>query len=251
MLGDGLIAFGGTYSEATLEAVDRLLDQESVAGVAPGALYDDTLWLSVGRCKVAVFQGDITSLRVGAVVNAANEQGLGCFVPRHRCIDNVIHRAAGPRLREECRRKMAARGAPLAAGTPPLLTAGYHLPAEHVLHVTGPQLALGEAPSALQRAQLAACYTGCLDEARHAGIRSVAFCCISTGLFCFPAHEAATIALSVVRDWLRADEVATDGAASIDTIVFDVFGDADREIYHELAPAMLDARGAARGSQEA
>ena len=150
-LGDLLIQQTRPYSDATLNAVDRLLAAERAAGVLAAGrarrqpTADDlpsALWLpSVGSTKLCAWRGDIRELAVGAVVNAANEGGLGCFQPSHICIDNVLHRAAGPRLREECRALMAERpGGRLMAGDPPLVTSGYQLHAAHVLHVTGPTI---------------------------------------------------------------------------------------------------------------
>ncbi len=179
---------------------------------------------------MVVLAGDIATLPVDVVVNAANDAGLGCFQPNHKCIDNVIHRRAGPALRESCRAALAERPAEhrvLAAGTAPLLTPGYALPARHVLHVTGPQLPPGRGvrPTAPQVEQLTTCYTGCLDSAFGAGLRSVAFCCISTGLFNYPPEDAVLVAMHTARAWCMAHPSA------LDTIVFDVFLDADRDLY--------------------
>ena len=98
----------------------------------------------IKNAKAVVWQGDITTLQVDAILNAANEKGLGCFEPSHRCIDNVIHRAAGPRLRVECNQLMRARGAQLVAGSVPIISKGYNLPSKFVIHATGPQLFRGE-----------------------------------------------------------------------------------------------------------
>jgi len=237
LLSDALIAYGGECSEATLAAVDRL---RAAAPPPPSCLpAAEALWLDAGATAVAVHRGELCALRVDAIVTAANASGLGCFVPAHRCVDNAVHRAAGPRLRAECRRRMAERGGPLSAGSAPLLTAAYGLPAKCVLHVTGPQLARGGVPTEEERAQLRACYRGCLDRARDAGLRSLGFCCISTGLFCFPPREAARLALSKLQEWLEADEA---NAAAIELVVFDVFSDADQRIYEELAPAFFARR---------
>mmetsp|Transcript_5164 Transcript_5164/g.15332 ORF Transcript_5164/g.15332 Transcript_5164/m.15332 type:complete len:135 (-) Transcript_5164:17-421(-) len=125
---------------------------------------------------------------------------------------------------------MEARGSPLAAGTPPILTRAFHLPCDRVLHVTGPTLAgRGGGPTPTDEAQLAAAYSNCLEAAKNAGIRSVAFPCISTGLFAYPQRAAATLALQTTGAWLASN----DGA--LDAVIFDVFTDEDETIYRELA----------------
>lgn len=241
VLGYALIANSAPLSNTLLDAIDAAV----AADPAPPPLtptpvtLPDALWLRSGPVRVAVWRGDICRLEVDAVVNAANDAGLGCFQPSHRCIDNVLHRAAGPRLREECRVRMAERDEPLAAGAAPLLTAGYRLPARHVLHVTGPQLLMrGAAPTAEQARALAACYTGCLDRAAAAGLRSVAFCCISTGLFGYPQDAAAELALTTVVAW--CSRRAERGAPLLDLILFDTFTEQDTALYTALAPRHLE-----------
>ena len=239
LLGDLLIQEGALLAPEVLDLVDDVYQQEprrplrTPADELPGASWYASPHPS--STKVAVWRGDITHLKVDAVVNAANEQGVGCFVPRHMCIDNVLHRAAGPRLRHECRAKMLSRHS-LTSGSPPLLTSGYHLNAANVLHVTGPQLMQGASPSAEDEAKLAACYTGCLESSRQAGLRSIAFCCISTGLFGYPSDAAASVALTTVRNWLS---VADNGDA-FDFIIFDVFTDLDAKVYGSLAPSVFE-----------
>ena len=260
LLGNALIARAEPASEALCAACDEVLRREGAAPAAAAAvvtidsppLVAGGLWLQHrSGTRLCVWRGDITTLAVDAVVNAANDAGLGCFVPSHRCIDNVLHRAAGPRLREACRVAMRARGgAPLAAGTAPLLTPGFALPAQHVLHVTGPALRRGAEPTAAQDAQLASAYRGCLDAARRAGLRSVAFCCISTGIFGFPQERAAGIALRTTRDWLDGGWRAEDGGGggggaepALDAVVFDTFMAQDEALYRRLAPQVFDDDG--------
>lgn len=242
LLGDALVANASPLSEKALEAVDRVLERERLPDEALGRPLDDGTQLDgPGGTRVVVWKGDITTLAVDAVVNAANEQALGCFQPAHRCIDNVLHRAAGPRLREECREAVAAReGRLLPAGAPPLLTGAGHLPARHVLHVTGPALPRGAREATEEeRTALAACYSGCLDAAEKAGLASVTFCCISTGLFGYPARDAALVALGTVAEWLKAR--ASTSTASVRTVVFDVFLASDEALYRELAPKFFGA----------
>ena len=174
-----------------------------------------------------LWRGDITTLAADAVVNAANSQMLGCFVPGHHCIDNAIHTFAGVQLRLECARLMAEQGYPEPTGMAKA-TDAFNLPARHVIHTVGP-IAEGIVTQA-DRALLANCYTSCLDAAADLGCESVAFCCISTGVFGFPQREAAETAVATVRDWL------TRNGRDI-TVVFDVFGDADEALYRRLLAA--------------
>lgn len=174
--------------------------------------------------RLRLWRGDITTFAADAIVNAANSQMLGCWVPGHHCIDNAIHTYAGVQLRLECARLMAAQGHEEPTGVAKV-TDAYNLPAMRVIHTVGP-IANGY-PTARHRAQLATCYRSCLDAAAAEGLRSIAFCCISTGIFGFPQREAADIAVRSVRAWL-------EGAESDLTVVFNVFGAADERLYREL-----------------
>lgn len=180
--------------------------------------------------KISIWQGDITRLQVGAIVNAANSQMLGCFVPCHRCIDNAIHSAAGIKLREECshymkRRKMQYGSRYEEPTGQAVLTKGYNLPAKYVIHTVGPIVG-GRLTQAL-RDDLRNCYRNVLQCCVENQIRSVAFCCISTGEFHFPNDEAAKIAVETVTDFLKMYE------PEFDRIIFNVFKDIDRELYEE------------------
>ena len=180
---------------------------------------------------VSIWQGDITRLEADAIVNAANSQMLGCFVPCHSCIDNCIHTYAGVQLRAECVRQMQALRArygrdyeqPTAV---PMLTEGYSLPAKKVIHIVGP-IVEGRLTSALEK-DLADCYRNTLDLCRDHALRTVAFCCISTGVFHFPNGRAAQIAVDTVSRWLG------EHPGALDRVVFNVFKDEDREYYEEL-----------------
>ena len=170
---------------------------------------------------LTIWQGDITRLKVDAIVNAANAQALGCWAPLHNCIDNCIHSAAGIQLRKECADKMQGR---LLATGDAFITQGYNLPARHVIHTVGPIIPDG-IPTKEQEEQLAQCYRSCLDLAEQNGLESIAFCCISTGVFHFPNQRAAEIAIETVKSYPRH---------SLKTIVFNVFLDKDRDIYQQL-----------------
>lgn len=177
--------------------------------------------------QIRVWRGDITTLIVDAIVNAANDDLLGCFTPAHLCIDNVIHAAAGPRLRDDCYQIMRAQ----QQSEPPgyaKITLGYNLPAKYVLHTVGPQLYPGTDPTANDDRALASCYQTCLDLATEIDtITSIAFCCISTGIFAFPADRACPISINTVLKWLAKQKSPT----KISLIVFNVFSEADEQRY--------------------
>ena len=173
---------------------------------------------------ILLWQGDITRLKVEAIVNAANAQALGCWAPLHNCIDNCIHSAAGIQLRKECADKMQGR---LLATGDAFITQGYNLPARYVIHTVGPIIPDG-VPTKQQEEQLAQCYRSCLDLAEQNGLESIAFCCISTGVFHFPNEQAAKIAIETVKSYPRH---------ALKTIVFNVFLDKDRNIYQQLLRA--------------
>ena len=189
-----------------------------------GVVEADTLPDCPGHPGIAVWQGDITRLRADAIVDADNSALLGCFVPCHGCIDNAIHSAAGLQLRDECAAIMRAQGHPEPNGRAKL-TKGYNLPARYVLHTVGP-IVRGRV-TGQNRRELAACYRSCLELAAEHGLRSVAFCCISTGEFHFPNREAAEIAVKTVREFLT-------GNTTIERVIFNVFKDIDAEIYRCL-----------------
>lgn len=170
---------------------------------------------------IILWQGDITRLQVDAIVNAANAQALGCWSPLHNCIDNCIHSAAGIQLRKECVDIMQGR---LLKTGEAFMTKGYNLPARHVIHTVGPIIESG-CPSKEQEEQLAQCYRSCLDLAEENGLQSIAFCCISTGVFHFLNELAAQIAIETVKAYPRKH---------VKTVVFNVFLDKDYDIYKEL-----------------
>ena len=180
--------------------------------------------------RISIWQGDITRLEVDAIVNAANSQMLGCFVPMHTCIDNCIHTFAGVQLRAECNRQMQALGIcygrdyeqPTAV---PMLTDGYNLPAKKVIHIVGP-IVQNQLTPELEKG-LADCYRNTLDICLENGLKSVAFCCISTGVFHFPNKQAAEIAVNTVTDWLYAHP------DTMERVIFNVFKDEDKEYYEQ------------------
>ena len=175
--------------------------------------------------RLFLWQGDITRLQADAIVNAANSQLLGCFRPNHNCIDNLIQTMAGVQLRYACWELMEEQGCPEPTGRAKI-TKGYNLPARYVLHTVGP--IVGRWVTWKDRRELAACYRSCLALAAEHGLRSVAFCCISTGEFHFPNQEAAEIAVRTVREFLEQQ------TTSVERVIFNVFKDLDAAIYRRL-----------------
>lgn len=181
--------------------------------------------------KISLWQGDITRLEVGAIVNAANSQMLGCFVPCHRCIDNAIHSAAGMQLREECshimhqRRLRYGRSYEESTGTA-TLTAGYNLPCDYVIHTVGP--IVYDRLNDNLCLDLQNCYENVLKCCLEHHIKSVAFCCISTGEFHFPNDKAAQIAWETVSAFLEKHGDCPE------RIIFNVFKDSDFALYKKI-----------------
>ncbi len=169
---------------------------------------------------IYLWQGDITTLQCGAIVNAANSQMLGCFHPNHGCIDNAIHTSAGVQLRLECAEIMQSQGHEEPTGRAKI-TGAYNLPCEYILHTVGPIVGCEVTPKNQQ--DLQDCYISCLQLAKENSIKSVAFCCVSTGFFHFPNRLAAEIAVETVRN--SKDDIE---------VIFNVFKDGDYQIYHEL-----------------
>ncbi|MBF1151032.1 MAG: macro domain-containing protein, partial [[Eubacterium] sulci] len=174
---------------------------------------------------------DITRLKLDAIVNAANSQMLGCFIPMHTCIDNQIHTFAGVQLRDECNRKMnelrKIYGRNYEQPTAiPMLTDAYNLPAKKVIHIVGP--IVDSRLTSKKEEELSLCYENTLNMCQANDLRSVAFCCISTGVFHFPNSKAAEIATATVQKW------NTEHPGAMDRIVFNVFKDQDRGYYEEF-----------------
>ena len=174
--------------------------------------------------KIKIWRGDITRLEVEAIVNAANSQLLGCFVPLHGCIDNAIHSAAGLQLREACNKIMTAQAHDEPTGSAKI-TSAFNLPSKFILHTVGPIIPSDRVPNVDEENLLAACYESCLKLAANNNLKSVAFCCISTGEFHFPNRRAAEIAIATVKKFLATHELE---------VVFNVFKEHDEKIYREL-----------------
>ena len=205
-------------SSRFLEIQDKLFRAESVErGVVDVSSLDY-------REGIALWQGDITRLNADAIVNAANNSLLGCFIPHHKCIDNVIHSRAGVQVRLDCSKIMGAQGEAEPSGCAKI-TLAYNLPSKYILHTVGPMV--GVRVTDEDRRVLRNCYISCLNLAREMGLHTVAFCCISTGEFGFPNEPAAQIAVSTVcaHDAVREKRIE---------VIFNVFKEQDEAIYKRL-----------------
>ena len=171
-----------------------------------------------------LWQGDITTLKCDAIVNAANSGMTGCYIPNHRCIDNAIHTFAGVELRLACAELMEQQGYPEPTGQAKI-TPAFNLPCRYVLHTVGP--IIGGRVTKKDKEQLASCYRSCLELAAENSLESVAFCCISTGEFHFPNDLAAEIAVETVKEFLKKQ-------TSVKKVIFNVFKDLDKAIYEKL-----------------
>lgn len=176
------------------------------------------------RDGINIWQGDITRLRVDAIVNVANREMTGCYIPNHSCIDNAIHTYAGIELRNECAKLMKAQGHTEPTGQAKI-TSAYNLPSKYVIHTVGPiierQLSIEEVN------QLASCYKSCLQVANENRVESIAFLCISTGVFHFPNRLAAEIAVKTVKEFFKEK-------SSIKKVIFNVFKNQDKAIYEQI-----------------
>lgn len=156
--------------------------------------------------KISIFEGDITTLEIDAIVNAANNSLLG-----GGGVDGAIHRAAGPLLLEEC---ITLEGCKTGFAK---ITAGYNLPSKYVIHTVGP---IGEKPEFLK-----SCYQKCLDLARENKCRTIAFPCISTGVYDYPHESASIVALNEIRNYL--EKYPDD----FDLIVLCLFMEKSKQVY--------------------
>lgn len=173
---------------------------------------------------IYLWRGDITRLACGAIVNAANSGMTGCYQPCHNCIDNCIHTYAGIQLRNYCSGLMEKQGYEEPTGTAKI-TPAFNLPCEYVIHTVGPIVGGNLTP--LHCRQLASCYRACLELADQKQVRSIAFCCISTGVFMFPNEEAAKIAVQTVKNY------KAETGSKIE-VIFNVFKEYDEQIYRNL-----------------
>ena len=203
----------GDFMRVEDEFLSGLTDSKGVTDIADLTPVED---------KIYLWKGDITTLKCGAIVNAANSGLTGCYQPCHNCIDNCIHTFAGVRLRYKCDEIMKKQGFPEPTGNAKI-TPAYNLPCDYVIHTVGP-IVQGKLTKEHCRL-LESCYKSCLEIAVENKISSIAFCCISTGVFGFPHNEAAEIAVGTVREFLKNHDLK---------IIFNVFSEVDYEIYRRL-----------------
>ena len=213
------IRMPGEISDEFLNVQDEYLREETkrkgvteLAGLTPA---DPGIYL---------WKGDITTLACDAIVNAANSGMTGCYQPCHNCIDNCIHTYAGIQLRNTCAGIMEQQGYEEPTGQAKI-TPAYNLPGKYVIHTVGP--IVDGALTQAHRELLASSYRACLDIAAENGCESIAFCCVSTGVFGFPKREAAEIAVQTVKEWKT-------GKNSAVKVIFNVFGDEDLAIYRHI-----------------
>lgn len=192
-----------------------------------GIILIENIPQSYKNSKIKLWLGDITRLKVDTIVNAANDKMLGCFNPLHDCIDNAIHSAAGIQLRLECNEIMIKQGYPELTGNAKI-TKGYNLPATYIIHTVGPIIKQNKLSKNDCKA-LESCYVECLKLADQKKLKSIAFCCISTGEYGFPNQKAAEIAIKSVDKYFEKNN-----QSSISNIIFNVFKEFDFEIYNQI-----------------
>jgi O-acetyl-ADP-ribose deacetylase (regulator of RNase III) len=217
----------GFLNDESIAKLDLLLQTElherglvNVAELAKPANFE------IKGTKIVLWQSDITRLKIGSIVNAANDRLLGCFQPLHRCIDNVIHSRAGVQLRDDCQTIMQKQAASEPTGTAKV-TRAYNLPSKFVIHTVGPIVKRNLTHQHVEALQKS--YLSCLDVcASIPQINSIAFCCISTGIFGYPQEHAAKTAFNTVCTWLN------ENPGKLQYIVLNVFTDKDKRIYKSL-----------------
>lgn len=213
------IRMAAPISEAFLQTQDEYL-QETIKEKGITDIKD----LIPAEEGIYLWQGDITTLKCDAIVNAANSGMTGCYQPCHNCIDNCIHSYAGVQLRNACAEIIEKQGYEEPTGCAKI-TSAFNLPCKYVLHTVGP-IVQGHLTKEHEEL-LASCYRSCLELADENGVKSVAFCCISTGVFMFPNERAAEIAVQTVRDYRKEKNSGIE-------VIFNVWKDEDYEIYREL-----------------
>lgn len=213
------IRMPGELSEEFLQIQDAYLAEENAAkGVVTPADMEEL------SPEIYLWKGDITRLQVGAIVNAANSGMTGCYQPCHNCIDNCIHTYAGIELRNYCNELMLRQGHEEPTGQAKI-TPAFNLPCDYVIHTVGP-IVRGRLTVEHERL-LVSCYEACLRIAEENNIESIAFCCISTGVFMFPNERAAELAIQTVKQY-------KDRTKSKIKVVFNVFKEDDERIYRRF-----------------
>lgn len=206
---------GEDFLEVQDEYLKTAIEEKGITDISDLASIEDGIYL---------WQGDIATLKCGAIVNAANSGMTGCYIPCHACIDNCIHTFAGIQLRLDCAEIMQQQGHEEPTGTAKI-TKAYNLPCDYVLHTVGP--IIGDRVRKQDEKLLESCYRSCLELAEENDVKSIAFCCISTGVFHFPNQRAAEIAVETVRRY-KAE------TRSEMKVIFNVFKELDYDIYRKL-----------------
>lgn len=173
--------------------------------------------------NIILFQGDITTIKADAIVNACNEKLLGCFQPLHSCIDNAIHSFAGLQVRRDLMEIMKAQGYDEGNGKCKV-TKGYNLPSTFIFHTVGPKT-FGIIKEK-DKEDLKNCYLSCLAQADELQLKSIVFCSIATGLYGFPIEIASKIAVTTVKKYLEEHK------SSIQKVMFNVFSEGDYDVYY-------------------
>ena len=214
-------------SEEFLKAEDEYLKEElskvEVADVDKLKTISEIIPSSnlKNKNRICLWRGDITKIKIGAIVNAGNSVGLGCFLPNHICIDNQINTFAGVRLRLACNEIMKKLNYNLETGKA-IITKGFNLPAEFVIQTVGPIIEYEVTKE--KEEELSNCYKNSLELAIQNNIKTIAFPCISTGVFRFPKEEASKIAIKTVDEFLNSNK-------EIEKVVFNLWSEEDVEVY--------------------
>ena len=174
------------------------------------------------KYQICLWKGDITTLEIEAIVNAANSQGLGCFLPLHNCIDNQINSNAGISLRLECNDIMKQKNYHLGTSDA-IITNGYNLPVKYIIHTVGP--IIYNEVTEKEVLELKECYINSLELAKKNNIKTIAFPCISTGEFRFPKELASKLAIDTIKEYLNTNE------KYFEKVIFNVFTEEDYKIY--------------------
>ncbi len=182
--------------------------------------------------QICLWKGDITKIKADAIVNACNEQMLGCFIPMHKCIDNAIHSFAGLQARRDMMRIMAEQGHPEPNGQVKV-TKGYNLPAKYIFHTVGP--VTNGAPTKENVDDLSHCYLSCLKQADEMGLKNIVFCSIATGVYAFPIESASLLALQTTMLYLKTTKSRL-------RVVFDLYSDKDFETYQKTWKQLLSSK---------
>lgn len=200
---NSLITITKLVSEEVCEKMDKILTHEAVRNsyITCSDMLATRPVINIGISKMILYQGDVTKLAVSSIVNAANSEMLGCFSPGHKCVDNIIHCAAGPRLRNECTRIMNLQKR-LANNGEAIITPAYTLPCKYVVHTVGP-IVSSVKPNKQNKIDLANCYTNSLELCKRNSIHQIAFTNISTGVFGYPTYDACKVAIKATESWLN------------------------------------------------